>query len=131
MSNKAASCVLICHKEDPTLFLGVSRRHNHNDFGLPGGKVDAGENYMNAAIRETLEETGLNISGLTYLHGDIVKGEVNYACVCYIAAEYEGQIQQMAGEGLVKWVSKEELLAGSFGEFNRAVFSKYECREVE
>jgi 8-oxo-dGTP diphosphatase len=38
--------------------LAVVHRHKHNDWSLPKGKVDPGESWKKAAIREVLEETG-------------------------------------------------------------------------
>jgi 8-oxo-dGTP pyrophosphatase MutT (NUDIX family) len=38
--------------------MAVVHRHKHNDWSLPKGKVDAGENWKKAALREVLEETG-------------------------------------------------------------------------
>ena len=57
--------------------LAVSRKDDHNDFGLIGGKVDEEDYYpsdecdstnIRAAIREVKEETGLDIKGL-YMFG--------------------------------------------------------------
>jgi 8-oxo-dGTP diphosphatase len=38
--------------------LAVVHRHKHDDWTLPKGKVDLGESWKKAAIREVLEETG-------------------------------------------------------------------------
>jgi hypothetical protein len=43
-------------------------------FGLPGGKVDPGEDPEEAAIRESGEE-GWEVSGLTFKHSDMVQGK--------------------------------------------------------
>lgn len=38
--------------------LAVVHRHKHKDWSLPKGKVDPGEGWKKAALREVLEETG-------------------------------------------------------------------------
>jgi 8-oxo-dGTP diphosphatase len=38
--------------------LAVVHRHKHNDWTLPKGKVNPGESWKKAALREVLEETG-------------------------------------------------------------------------
>lgn len=39
----------------------VSRKDNHSDFGLPGGKVEPGETLQEAVVREVYEETGVKV----------------------------------------------------------------------
>ena len=53
------ACVILT-KEDK--ILGVTRKYNHSDWGLPGGKLDPGETALEAIIRESKEETGLDIT---------------------------------------------------------------------
>jgi 8-oxo-dGTP diphosphatase len=43
------------------LILAVSRKDDPNAFGLPGGKVEHGETEEQAARRELLEETGVEL----------------------------------------------------------------------
>lgn len=40
----------------------VIHRPDRNDWSLPKGKADAGERLASAAVRETLEETGLHVT---------------------------------------------------------------------
>jgi len=53
--------------------LAVVHRPVHQDWTLPKGKLDAGERWQDAALREVLEETGLTCElgvfagGATYL----------------------------------------------------------------
>lgn len=49
-------------------------------WGLPGGRIDAGESITEAAVREALEETGLNIR-VTALVG--IYSEPAYRTVVY------------------------------------------------
>ncbi len=49
--------------------LSVSRKNNHADFGLPGGKLDPGEGFKEALIREVMEETGLLVTAMEPVYG--------------------------------------------------------------
>lgn len=98
--------------------LGVSRKTDHNDFGLIGGKVDHpddNDDPERAIIRECLEETGLKISNLRLIYsGDFWnKQKMSYTYL----ADWTGEISTTEPH-VVKWTNFEELTLGSFGDFN-------------
>jgi 8-oxo-dGTP pyrophosphatase MutT (NUDIX family) len=98
--------------------LGVSRKDNHQDFGLCGGKmeeIDNGDPQM-TAIRETFEETGLKISNLRLVFAMHKDGYMGYTYL----ADYEGEINHNEPH-VVKWVPFEVLISGSFGKYNQLV----------
>jgi 8-oxo-dGTP pyrophosphatase MutT (NUDIX family) len=56
---RKAACVLLVNEAGEILV--TSRRNNEQDFNLIGGKVDEGESFLAAALRECQEETGLSL----------------------------------------------------------------------
>lgn len=105
------------------LVLGVSRKTDHNDMGLPGGSLEDYDNDIESgAIRETKEETGLEISNLRLIYSRLKGGRMGYTYL----ADYSGEIDyDMEKEPhLVKWTNFQDLINGSFGEWNQAVYDK-------
>jgi ADP-ribose pyrophosphatase YjhB (NUDIX family) len=100
------------------LILGVSRKDNHNDFGLVGGKMDPEDNNdpIQTAIRETREETGLEISNLRLVFAIHKEGFMGYTYL----ADYTGEINHNEPH-IVKWLPMERLVLGSFGKYNKMV----------
>lgn len=54
-----ASCVVI--RRGQLLLVRQGRGHQRGNWNLPGGKMDVGETVLEAAMRETHEETGLRV----------------------------------------------------------------------
>jgi len=121
---KQAVCILL-RKSDK--ILGVARRHDHNDFGLSGGKVDDTDaDPEDAIVRELQEETGLKVdrNSLIWAFDMVCKGGkdgIDYHSITYTADTWQGKHTQ-GDAGPVQWVTKEQLLAGSFGDYNRELF---------
>ena len=70
-------------------------RSNEGWYGFPKGHIEAGESEEEAALREILEETGLNVQLLPGFktvdeHGLPNKPDVVKRCI-YFAAEYDSQ----------------------------------------
>lgn len=63
---KIAASIVLLNNEG--LVLGVSRKHGHCDFGLPGGKMEFGDQSIkHTAMRECFEETGLRIFNMSLI----------------------------------------------------------------
>jgi 8-oxo-dGTP pyrophosphatase MutT (NUDIX family) len=56
---RAAGGVVRRRSKDGQLQVAVVHRPRHDDWSLPKGKLDAGESWQDAALREVEEETGL------------------------------------------------------------------------
>ncbi len=108
--------VVLLNKEG--LVLGVSRKNDHSDFGLAGGKMEDIDNNdpMATAIRECKEETGLDVSNLRLVFAIHKSGNMGYTYL----ADYEGEINHNEPH-LVKWVPFQLLINGSFGRYNKMV----------
>lgn len=118
MSIKAAVVVIKNNEK----ILAVSRKDNYNDWGLPGGKIEENETPKDTAIRETKEETGLTIHDLTEVF--ISNDNTNCLVTAFIVNKWSGNIKQEKNGGAVDWVSIDDLLNGSFGEYNKKLFKK-------
>lgn len=112
---KAVQVVLINDKGE---ILAVSRKDNHEDMGLIGGKVDPEDNddIYKAAIRETKEETGLDIYDLELIFAIHKYTRMQYTFL----AKYKGEVFHNEPHA-VKWCDFNEVIKGSFGEFNKLV----------
>lgn len=102
--------------------LAVSRKDDHTAFGLPGGKYEKSDiTLKNCAKREFFEETGLSIDDLKliYVHDD----DYNYVNFTF-TGNISGEINTQEA-GIVKWVSKETLLNGPFGFYNKLLFDYF------
>ena len=121
MLNKAAVCVLLVKGND---FLAVSLKEDHSDLNLPGGKVERKETFLDCAVRETKEETGLDIyaSELNFLHDDY---EEDWYVITYWTDKYAGDIYTEENH-VVKWAPLEDLKnSKKWPKYNTEVFDKY------
>lgn len=118
----AAACVLVFNERGEVL--AVSRKHDPNDFGLPGGKQEPGESFEETAIRETLEETGIKLKNLRFVFERETEGEVDYYTATFMA-EVDGNSEPSTSEeGRAKWVPPIKIIEGCFGEYNKKLFEK-------
>ena len=97
--------------------LAVSRRDNHADLGLPGGKIEPGESPITAACREAVEELEATVCNLMLASIAAVNG----IAVFIYRAELIGDLtERINSEGArVCWTSPHTICKGSFGKFNK------------
>jgi len=80
----------------------------------PGGKIEAGESAVEAAIREVFEETGLEISNLDeagtldFYFGQ-GKQKPDWTAVVFKTKDYSGVQKERTDEGTLQWMSEDKL----------------------
>lgn len=103
--------------------------HNRNFIGCwewPGGKVDPGEDFASAVVREAREETALEVE-ITGLAGatQFEMPKVNVVLLCLEARVTGGQLQLSEEHDDSAWVSLNELLKWKLAEQVRDFMLEY------
>jgi ADP-ribose pyrophosphatase YjhB (NUDIX family) len=104
------------------LLLSISRENDFEDFGLVGGKLEPGENWLAGLVREVREEAKVEIISANLVHeGDTE--DAHYVRVYVCRLEEYPETFPVNPEGVVKWARPEELVSGCFQRFNRKALS--------
>ncbi|MCK5130160.1 MAG: 8-oxo-dGTP diphosphatase [Clostridiales bacterium] len=81
-------------------------------FSFPGGHIENDESFVDCAIREIFEETGLEIKNLKYsgiVHWYNNKTHDRYLVHLYKTSDYSGKLIEECEEGKHSWKTIEEL----------------------
>lgn len=133
---KEAVCLLIVDHatitgDDGPTYLAATRRNNPSQGGFPGGKVDPGETPVEAIIRETHEEVGLELdpSLLKLVYSGVCQGkgpEDTYLVHTFVTTQRWSWKDIVVEEGLTaKGMAEYDLCSKTFSPFadyNREVF---------
>lgn len=104
------------------LLLSISRENDHEDWTLPGGKLDPGENWLAGLVREVREETKTEVISAELVH-EGESDDLHYVRVYRCRLEEYPETFPENPEGVVKWVRPEKLVEGCFQKFNLLALS--------
>ena len=99
-------------------------------LSFPGGHVEAGESFVDSAIREVKEETGLDIRNLHtcgVIHWIHRTRKDRYIVFLYKTNDFSGTLLDATDEGRVFWIDPDELksekLSTNFANYLPMFFS--------
>lgn len=101
--------VLCLIEQGDRILLQNRTKADWRGYALPGGHVEPGESFVDAVIRETKEETGLEIYNpqLVGVKQFPIDGG-RYVVFLFKATQFSGEVISSA-EGQMEWVSYEKL----------------------
>jgi len=111
---KKTADIFIVDKKDRILLL----RRSMDDYWcpgkwcIPGGMLDAHESALEGGIRETKEETNLNVKDLKFVHSMEVHDndlDINVFVTYFITRKYEGHIKLSNEHIDYEWVDLNDL----------------------
>lgn len=83
-----------------------STLHGEGTWTMPGGKIHFGESFEDAAYREVLEETGIEINKnnlrLVSLTNDSVK-DAHFVTIGLLCEDFEGEAEVREPDEITEW----------------------------
>ena len=105
MKKDGAIVVLLNEKNETLILLRPDAAHwSPNTWGYPGGRIEPGETPMAAAIRETQEETQLEVKGLQEINLNL-----DTAVYAYYTRDYTGTVPIDYEHDDWAWVSRDDI----------------------
>jgi 8-oxo-dGTP pyrophosphatase MutT (NUDIX family) len=115
------------------------RRTDNGNWALPGGAIDLGESVVQAAVRETLEESGIecSITGIVGIYSDpghvilyTSNGEVRQEfSIALTARALNGRPTPSSESSEVRWVPASEITGYTMDRSMRIRINDYLARD--
>jgi 8-oxo-dGTP diphosphatase len=101
---------LLVRRQNGVLELALVHRPTHEDWSFPKGKLEAGETFEAAALREVQEETGMSCRVVRFLgHTEYVDRKGRSKAVAYWVMKVEwGSFTPNAEVDQLRWLGLEE-----------------------
>lgn len=107
MSNPRVGVAIMIKKDDKILLGYRKSELGKNTWGLPGGKLEFGEELIDCAIRELQEETNLIVKPkhlrLLGISNAIFDDELHYITVIYSAKKFTGELTVLEPDKCEAW----------------------------
>ena len=123
-NNKEASLVVAHNSQGKVL--AVTRGFElseRDDWGLPGGMIQFGEQPLEAAIRECKEETGLTPRNLTLSYCDWGPGNLVFIHTYLAVVDEDPDLLLASFEGIPDWRPWSDVIRGSCKIFNTKLYN--------
>lgn len=101
---------MACVDSGRILLVQRSRGPYEGAWAVPGGKVEFGESHRDAARREFLEETGLEVElGPVIWTGDAISGDHHYVLIDFLGSVVGGRLRAGDDASDARWFAFGEL----------------------
>ena len=109
----------------------IHRTRYGPEWALPKGKLDPGEGWLQAAVREVEEETGCRATVNRFAGGSVyaVNGMPKVVLYWHMELQEQGPVQDTREVADLRWVSAEEALDLLTHSNERALLAPLENRE--
>ncbi|WP_225425851.1 8-oxo-dGTP diphosphatase [Furfurilactobacillus siliginis] len=122
--------VLVSDNETDQLLVEDRRNPDWPGFTFPGGHIKQGESFVDSAIREVKEETGLQIHNPIFCGiKEFMTDHGRYIVALFRTDSYSGDLRS-SSEGDVCWMRRDELFQHPIAHGMDKVLDVFEKRSV-
>lgn len=122
---------VVVRQNDHVLLIRRGNPPGQGDWGLPGGVVELGETWREAAVREVREECGIEIALGNIIdvvdmivRDDAGRAQYHYAVVDFVADFVSGDLCAASDVMDARWVLFDDLLKYELPSMTRQVIRK-------
>ncbi|MDR1630167.1 MAG: 8-oxo-dGTP diphosphatase [Oscillospiraceae bacterium] len=106
--------MVMVHDKITNRVLVQERVRSWRGISFPGGHVEPFESFVDSAVREIYEETGLRVENLRLcgqVHWCHAESGRRYVVFLYKTSDFSGRLLEKTEEGRVFWANLSDLLA--------------------